>query len=303
MKIFTFHNVIEDQNYDSFDAGLFTRLSATEFRKAIKYLQSKYNFISLSKMVAALNEGYLIPNAAAITFDDCYHSVIQSAFPVLESFEILATLFAITSYLDSHSITCFKFDQLEIAFRLSKRASIDCTDILPNFQYVNINSVSDKLNCLWNLKNYLKILPKNISDDIFYTILERLKVSEDMIIDYASKHSKYRSMNWNDLCEAKDKGHLIGSHTITHSTLTQLPINEAYAEIVQSRLSIINQLGGDWLPFAYPYGKEEHFSPEIHRIVSSSGYDCAVTTISGVNTIETDKFRMCRFELDQDTCI
>ncbi len=300
MRIITFHNVIEDKDYDLFDSGLFTRISATEFRKGFEYLQSRYNFISLSEMVAALNAGHTIPDAASITFDDCYHSVIKSALPVLESFGVSATLFAVTSYLDTDSTNCFRFDHLEIAFRLSTSVTLDCTELSIDLPELQLDTVTKKLYCLWKIKNYLKILPKNIADDTYFEILKRLKVSEGAITDYALKHPKYKPMIWNDLRKMKDNGNLIGSHSVTHSSLPLLPKTDVYSEIVKSRNTIIDKLQVDWLPFAYPFGKEEHFSPEIQRIVSSAGYECAVTAVPGINTIKTDLFGLYRCELDQE---
>lgn len=71
--------------------------------------------------------------------------------------------------------------------------------------------------------------------------------------------------------------HEVGAHTITHPYLTNLSLDAARKEILDSGkfLSEKLELPLDRMPFAYPYGR---YSREHVEIVKSGGYCCARTT-------------------------
>ncbi|EJF89383.1 polysaccharide deacetylase family protein [Bartonella tamiae] len=73
-------------------------------------------------------------------------------------------------------------------------------------------------------------------------------------------------------------GHEVGSHTLDHIHLTKIKTDQAYEQIVQSKIMLENILGHSIHSFAYPYGDENR---ELHKIVEKSAYDFAVTTQKG----------------------
>jgi peptidoglycan/xylan/chitin deacetylase (PgdA/CDA1 family) len=80
------------------------------FREQIIGLRQRgFQFIPLRQALNAHAEGQALPsNSVVITFDDCFESVYTQAWPVLREFEIPATLFLSTAYLDSEKP--FPFD-------------------------------------------------------------------------------------------------------------------------------------------------------------------------------------------------
>lgn len=67
----------------------------------------------------------------------------------------------------------------------------------------------------------------------------------------------------------------IGSHTMTHPMLDQIPREKARWEIEQSKKTIEARLKTPVESFCYPAG---HFNQEVCDIVKTSGYDHAVFT-------------------------
>ena len=71
----------------------------------------------------------------------------------------------------------------------------------------------------------------------------------------------------------------IGSHGVTHSYLTSIPIEEAKQEIYESKIILENLLGKPVTKFCYPRG---YYNDEIKELVKEAGYEMARTTQVGV---------------------
>jgi peptidoglycan/xylan/chitin deacetylase (PgdA/CDA1 family) len=87
-------------------------------------------------------------------------------------------------------------------------------------------------------------------------------------------------------------GQEIGSHTKSHSRLTQVSLADAREEITASKKSLEDRFGLRIDHFCYPYGD---WSKAVRDLVSEAGYKTACTTNPGVNTAETPAFELNRF--------
>jgi peptidoglycan/xylan/chitin deacetylase (PgdA/CDA1 family) len=72
------------------------------FKKQLAGLQEMgFKFVALSEVLDAHRDGRkLAPRSVVVTFDDCFESVYEYAFPILQDLSIPATLFLATSHLD-----------------------------------------------------------------------------------------------------------------------------------------------------------------------------------------------------------
>lgn len=79
-----------------------TTISPETFRSHLEYLRdNNFKVIGLSEMVTALQNQQAIPEKSiAITFDDGYSSIYDTAFPMLEQFGFPFTLFVSTGPID-----------------------------------------------------------------------------------------------------------------------------------------------------------------------------------------------------------
>jgi peptidoglycan/xylan/chitin deacetylase (PgdA/CDA1 family) len=90
----------------------------------------------------------------------------------------------------------------------------------------------------------------------------------------------------------------VGSHTQTHAKLTELPLQQAREEIVQSRLELENAIGCEVRHFCYPYG---WFNDEHSAIAREAGYVTATSTRRGRNTLATDPYLLRRIMVARAT--
>lgn len=87
-------------------------------------------------------------------------------------------------------------------------------------------------------------------------------------------------------------GHDIGSHTLTHPFLTQLPAQQAKEEIVASRKRLEDLFARPIEHFCYPYGD---WNETVRDLVIEAGYRTACTTDAGLNSEKDSPFELKRF--------
>ena len=79
------------------------------FRRQIRYLKENFKIIPLVKMVQDIRSGKLQNQSIAITFDDGYADNFYNALPVLEEFQVPATIFLTAGYINQNKL--FDWDQ------------------------------------------------------------------------------------------------------------------------------------------------------------------------------------------------
>ena len=83
----------------------------------------------------------------------------------------------------------------------------------------------------------------------------------------------------------------VGSHSLSHPRLGELPPERAQQEIAESRTILHNMLDVPIGHFAYPFG---HFTDAIVELVRRAGYSSAVTVRPGVARGSDDPLRLPR---------
>jgi peptidoglycan/xylan/chitin deacetylase (PgdA/CDA1 family) len=87
-------------------------------------------------------------------------------------------------------------------------------------------------------------------------------------------------------------GHEIGSHSLSHPYLTQIPPDQAREEINASRKKLEDLFGRPIAHFCYPYGD---WNGTVRDLVKEAGYSTACTTNTGLNTPADSPFALKRF--------
>lgn len=82
-----------------------------------------------------------------------------------------------------------------------------------------------------------------------------------------TKNSKNR-MDWEQIKDLKDRGHIIGAHTIDHKNLGDNSLTESdlIYQIVQCKNIIEEKINNNCNMFAFPYGRFEHLTEKALKI-------------------------------------
>jgi len=81
-------------------------LDVAQFKKQMEYLHNEgYHTISLDDLYAYVTEGKELPDKPIVlTFDDGYIDNYEDVLPILESYDMQATIFMISDAVNNHSI-------------------------------------------------------------------------------------------------------------------------------------------------------------------------------------------------------
>jgi len=97
IPILTYHNFTEDES-SSYNINII------EFEKQMDYLAThNYSVISLSELLKGLRTGQLPPKPIVITIDDGFKSTFTLAYPVLKKYNLPATLFIYTNFIEKNN--------------------------------------------------------------------------------------------------------------------------------------------------------------------------------------------------------
>ena len=101
-------------------------------------------------------------------------------------------------------------------------------------------------------------------------------------------------LTWPELNSLQRLGVVIGSHTVDHLPLAELPPAQAFAQLRDSRAALQRHLGHPVQWFAYPFGSVD---PTVERLVRRAGYVLAVTTAPGAEQSAREPFLLHRDEI------
>lgn len=116
------------------------------------------------------------------------------------------------------------------------------------------------------------------------------------LLDSTSEES--RIMTWTELRTLREMGIEIGAHSMTHSHLARLSLEEQRREIFESVGQIAEVLGQPVTTFAYPYGSAFDFNEDSKGLVAEAGCTLAVSNRYGVNRPGADRYALRRIWID-----
>lgn len=102
-------------------------------------------------------------------------------------------------------------------------------------------------------------------------------------------------MSWEDLKELRDSEFEIGSHTVTHPRLSELPMSRVEEELKVSRNVLEDRLENKITLFAAPYGDSKSVNDEVINAIKKY-YECCCLTqgFFGIDPDNVDVYHLKR---------
>ena len=278
------------------------------FAEHLEVLRQHARPMRLRQLSRALLEGDLPDRSVIVTFDDGYVDNLHNAKPLLEHYDIPATVFLTTGYIGHERE--FWWDELD---RLLLRPGA-----LPESLSLTVNGSTYQ----WELGE-----AAHYSEEASQRH-RRWRAWEEAP---SSRHSLYKSLwellhsmtesarrgmlrelqGWAGTEPASRPGHRplslketvalaqgrmveVGAHTVTHPALSTLPAASQRDEILSSKARLEELLGRQVTSFAYPHGD---LSVETAGIVREAGFARACSTRAGLVELSTDPFRLPRVQV------
>ena len=295
--ILMYHQVLdaEHSGEDHLPSGMVT-LENT-FDKQMGYLKQHCSVISLDELAGCLRDHKSLPaRSVVITFDDGWRDNYVFAFPILERYDLPATVFLPTDYIGTSKM--FWFQVVNVVLQAGALTSQKMSEILNRLEQI---SPDEKETIIRSFSSALVLIEqlKKIKPEIQEEIIKEMAEDSDMSV---SAMSKGRSMlNWEEIKKMGENGISFGSHAHSHRILTHLDSEEINKELTESKTAIEEKTKKPASHFAYPNG--DYNSP-IKELVKETGYLCACTVErTGDRRDEIDLFALPRMGIHEGMSI
>ena len=277
-------------------------VSPTYFAEHLQVLQKLNCAVRLQQLNQTLKNGKRPHRQVVITFDDGYTDNLYNAKPLLEQYEIPATIFLTTGYMQQKRE--FWSDELE---RILLQPGI-----FPEVLSLNINGTSYE----WKLdatndsdkSNNLDVKQANERYSLYYSLYELLYPLStiershllDQLLLWANKEPELRlthqMMTLKELSSLQPGGIIeVGAHTVTHPFLATIPLQTQQKEIQENKIQLEEIFGHPIESFAYPHG---NYNSETSDLVRQAGFTCACTTNANIVGKNSDRFQLPRFAVE-----
>jgi peptidoglycan/xylan/chitin deacetylase (PgdA/CDA1 family) len=255
-------------------------LSEEAFRKLLEHLRGRFQVVSLREVV----NGESVPRLGkkplcVLTFDDGWRDNFTTAFPLLKSFGMPATVFLATGYIGKQEV--FWVEQLRSALERRGRDGGIPAEIAAKIRKTG------RAGTVEDLIEYLKHMPADERSQALDQILSPVH-------KLPSTNNGDAMLSWEEVAEMQRQGIEFGSHTETHPLLTYEGDATVDRELRRSFAAIQERLGQPPSSFAYPNGD---WDGRIRRAVREAGYECALTTERGWYGQEHDRYTIPRITL------
>lgn len=208
----------------------------------------------------------------AFTLDDGYLDQATRAAPLFAEFDVPATIFPVTGFLDGD--LWMWWDRLRYLVDRTDRRRVTLREL--GGSPIEIGSHAARSPVLHALSSAMKRL--TVADRE-----ERLAALSG-IFDVelpTGPPPRYAPMSWDQARRCEEAGVRIGPHTVTHPTLSQESDERVRAEVAESWARLGEELEDPVSVFCYPNGCHGDFTRREGEILAQTGMDGALTAEPG----------------------
>jgi peptidoglycan/xylan/chitin deacetylase (PgdA/CDA1 family) len=285
--ILMYHSVLEEPSRVTDSLGGIV-LSTRTFQSQIEMLARDFRPIDLEQAGRFVTEeGELPERAVVITFDDGYTDNYEIAMPILNRVGVPATFYVTVDCIERRTLPWPS--RLRFAFRTTQKKSwVDSTG-----KSWNLSSAEDRE------KAYLSACDQ-VCQMAGVTLEAEVARAERELQAKLPDSTAQFMMTWDQVKGLEQKGHIVGSHTMTHPNMAFLKLDDLRRELTVSKQTMESHLGAPVRHFSYPCpALFPNWTQQTTEESKRAGYQTAVTTNDGVvrkrdNPLELKRVRPTR---------
>ncbi|MBC7900708.1 MAG: polysaccharide deacetylase family protein [Saprospiraceae bacterium] len=261
-------------------------VSRSQFAAHLAYLSKFRTILSFAKIYECLRNNEKLPeNTALITIDDGYRDAYEIAFPLIKKFNVPATLFGVTDFIEQEIWVWTD----KMRFIASKMKEENSTIEIANDKIELRNSTPEQV--YWTASKVNSILKKMPDME---KELEIARIAKELNVDMPDLPPETNSaITWDQAKEMDKNGLNIESHTVTHPILTNVDETRLNFELRESKLKLEGELQRGINAFCYPAGAVDK---KVWQAAKQNGYEGAVTTGYGFNEKGSNPFLLNRID-------
>lgn len=244
-------------------------VSLSNFEKHMQYLKENHPILRFED-----DWGKVKKPSVVITFDDGYLDNYLNAKPILEKYQIPATIFVASGNIGSDKE--FWWDDLERIILLNNHLPEQYkVKTSQGSLFMDFRSSESTFESYMKLHPLLKSVQPEERDDVIQELENNLKPN-------LSYRSLYRTMNETELREMDQSPYItLGGHTVSHTALAIQSSEVQEEEIFSSKAQLESILGHEITTFSYPFGGKNDYTKETVRIVREAGYKKVASNFPG----------------------
>lgn len=276
VAILGYHRVYADAE-DPFDLSV----TAEEFDAHLGFLAHHARIVSLSQAVSELSAGSIPRRTVVITFDDGYADTLTAALPLLQRYDLPATVFVATGNPGEP----FWWDVLSSA--------VLAAPALPDPRRLEMDG-AEQLSRLRDRTQYLRGVAKLLRP--LDAASQRARINALLGSEARPPHAPPRALHREEIRRlAADPRIEIGGHSVTHPVLARFPREQQLEEIATNRRELQTLTGKPVPHFSYPNGSYSDVTCDVAR---QAGYTAAFTSVLDVATAASEPFTLPRLFVD-----
>ena len=200
------------------------------FQEQMVYLKNHCRVIPLKDVPSLTRENNGRPKVA-ITFDDGYRDNFLCAFPVLKAFDLPATIFLATGYLDSCELPWY--DQISWAFKLTTQPRLSLGHLGGPEAY--LGGRSERLQAMSKTLAWLRVIKQDDRLRHIPQVLDALHVPAHLSVPNPM-------LSWEEVRQMYKQNICFGAHTVSHPVLAKIQGDKLEEEITGSKNKIEEKL-------------------------------------------------------------
>jgi peptidoglycan/xylan/chitin deacetylase (PgdA/CDA1 family) len=250
----------------------------------MKFLRKHYRILSLASACRELESPSGPQPSVVVTFDDGYRDLFAQALPILQRYEIPATIYLTVGAVETGEVAWY--DRVFLALKHASGSSLEFNleDCQP--RRFDLSGTHQRFCAAVEIIAGLRSLPDSQRRQLCVDLEERVQLPPAELKD--------RMLSWNQVRSMQSAGVFFGCHTMTHPVVSRLTAPDMEVELVESKELMEKRIGEPVLDFAYPFGKPSDCGKKARQVLDRAGYRSAVTTAKGVNSSGTDPFQLLR---------
>jgi peptidoglycan/xylan/chitin deacetylase (PgdA/CDA1 family) len=288
---------------------LLLAVTPQHFAEHLEVLRRRCCPTRLGGLEESLNGEKRVGKRVVVTFDDGYADNLVNAKPLLERYEVPATVFVTTGYITQNRT--FWWDELESlmlgphSLPETLRLCIAGEEYEWQLRPCANGNYAVSTQSRWNILRPESATPRQL---VYRSLQQLLRPLEEearrSLLDDLHRWAGAGVIEAgpsvplsNDEVIRLASGGLVevGGHTVTHPVLSTISADAQFAEIHRSKLHLEEILGSPVASFAYPFGSRSDYTEETVAATRRAGYLRACSNFPGLVGPCTDPFQLPRF--------
>jgi len=292
LTILTYHGFRNEGEGGEFAFFIGNHLSVRRLEEQLVYINKYYSPLSLGEAFDRMTAGTLPDNALVITIDDGYSSIYRLAYPLFCKYEVPATVFLSTAFLDRKGPLWF--DRLMYAVVRSQQRAL-VLSLGGEMRTFVLEGMPARLQCQRFINAYAKTCSQEKRDDLIRHVETQLGIALGLS---EGMPQLFQPLSWDEVRLMREsKLVTFGSHGDGHYILSKCPPGMQREDIIHSFGRLSDELKTSPRFFAYPNGEAGDFSSSMYSLLGSLGMAAACSTIHGFNTRKNDQYALRRISI------